>query len=178
VRIVDRDGRTVASGENGELLVRGPNAMLGYYRAPELTAEVLDRDGWFRTGDLARADGEGNLFIAGRTKELIIRGAFNVYPIEVESVLNQHPAVSQCAVVGRAVPGDEEVMKSNSRSGSARLALKKVADSHAGKARAMPTTAARVIAQKSRMKPPPRSASSFASAYDSRPSPAPSDTRM
>jgi acyl-CoA synthetase (AMP-forming)/AMP-acid ligase II len=110
VRIVDPAGRAVACGEIGELHVRGPNVMLGYYRAPELTAEVLGADGWFRTGDLARADREGNLFIAGRTKELIIRSGFNVYPIEVESALNQHPAVSQSAVVGRAVSGDEEVV--------------------------------------------------------------------
>ena len=84
--------------------------MLGYYRAPELTAAVVDADGWFNTRDLARADAEGNLFIAGRTKELIIRSGFNVYPVEVEGVLSQHPAVRQCAVVGRSVPGNEEVV--------------------------------------------------------------------
>lgn len=110
IRIVGADGRAVARGATGELHVRGPNVMLGYYRAPESTAEVLGADGWFRTGDLARADGEGYLFIAGRTKELIIRSGFNVYPIELEGVLNQHPAVSQSAVVGRAVAGDEEVV--------------------------------------------------------------------
>jgi acyl-CoA synthetase (AMP-forming)/AMP-acid ligase II len=84
--------------------------MLGYYRAPELTAQVVGPDGWFNTGDLARADADGNLFIAGRTKELIIRSGFNVYPVEVEGVLTQHPDVRQCAVVGRAVPGNEEVV--------------------------------------------------------------------
>jgi acyl-CoA synthetase (AMP-forming)/AMP-acid ligase II len=110
IRIVDPAGRAVAPGEIGELHVRGPNVMLGYYRAPELTAEVLGVDGWFRTGDLGHQDARGNLFIAGRSKELIIRSGFNVYPIEVESVLNQHPAVSQSAVVGRAVSGNEEVV--------------------------------------------------------------------
>jgi acyl-CoA synthetase (AMP-forming)/AMP-acid ligase II len=110
VRIVDPAGRAVASGEIGELHVRGPNVMLGYYRAPELTAQALSADGWFGTGDLARTDEEGNLFIVGRAKELIIRSGFNVYPTEVESVLNQHPAVSQSAVVGRAAAGDEEVV--------------------------------------------------------------------
>jgi long-chain acyl-CoA synthetase len=110
VRIVDAAGRAVPAGEIGELHVRGPNVMLGYYRAPEMTAQVLGADGWFSTGDLARQDDDGHLFIAGRTKELIIRSGFNVYPIEVESVLNQHPAVSQSAVVGRAVRGNEEVV--------------------------------------------------------------------
>ena len=103
-------GRAVAPGEVGELHIRGPNVMLGYYRAPELTAEVVSADGWFNTGDLARADVDGNLFIAGRSKELIIRSGFNVYPVEVEGVLTQHPDVRQCAVVGRAVPGNEEVV--------------------------------------------------------------------
>jgi long-chain acyl-CoA synthetase len=109
-RIVGPAGAVVAPGEVGELHVRGPNVMLGYYRAPELTREVLDREGWFNTGDLARQDEEGNLFIVGRSKELIIRSGFNVYPVEVEGVFNQHPAVSQSAVVGRAVPGNEEVV--------------------------------------------------------------------
>ncbi len=110
IRLVDADGRPVAQGGTGELHVRGPNVMLGYYRAPGMTAEVLGADGWFRTGDLACADDAGYLFIAGRARELIIRSGFNVYPIEVESVLNQHPAVSQSAVMGRAVAGDEEVI--------------------------------------------------------------------
>ncbi len=110
IRIVDPAGRAVRCGETGELHVRGPNVMLGYYRAPDMTAEVLGADGWFRTGDLAREDEDGNLYIAGRTRELIIRSGFNVYPIEVEGVLNQHPAVSQSAVVGRTVSGDEEVV--------------------------------------------------------------------
>ena len=109
-RIVDAAGRTLSPGEVGELHIRGPNVMLGYYRAPELTAAVVDADGWFNTRDLARADAGGNLFIAGRTKELIIRSGFNVYPVEVEGVLSQHPAVRQCAVVGRSVPGNEEVV--------------------------------------------------------------------
>ena len=83
--------------------------MHGYYRAPEATAGAIDRDGWFNTGDLARFDGD-ILFIVGRTKELIIRSGFNVYPPEVEAVLNEHPAVVQSAVIGRSVPGNEEVV--------------------------------------------------------------------
>jgi acyl-CoA synthetase (AMP-forming)/AMP-acid ligase II len=104
------DGRARPPGEVGELHVRGPNVMLGYYRDPVLTAEAIDREGWFNTGDLARVAADGALFIVGRTKELIIRSGFNVYPVEVEAVLGQHPAVAQAAVVGRAVPGNEEVV--------------------------------------------------------------------
>lgn len=109
VRLRGPEGAEVASGEVGELHVRGPNVMLGYYKAPELTASVIDREGWFNTGDLARLDG-ANLHIAGRTKELIIRSGFNVYPPEVEAVIVRHPAVATCAVVGRRVPGNEEVI--------------------------------------------------------------------
>jgi long-chain acyl-CoA synthetase len=108
-RLVKPGGGAVAPGEVGELHVRGPNVMRGYYRAPEATAAAVDRDGWFNTGDLARFDGD-ILFIVGRTKELIIRSGFNVYPAEVEAVLNEHPAVVQSAVIGRAVTGNEEVV--------------------------------------------------------------------
>lgn len=109
-RIVDREGIPVADDAVGELHVRGLNVMLGYYRAPEQTAAAIDRDGWFNTGDLARMNGEGNLYIEGRTKELIIRSGFNVYPAEVEAVLNAHQLVVQSAVVGRNVQGNEEVV--------------------------------------------------------------------
>ncbi len=96
---------------NGELWVRGPNVMAGYYRDPVQTAAVLRPGGWLATGDLARMDEDGALFILGRLKELIIRSGFNVYPPEVEAALNSHPAVLQSAVVGRAVAdGDEEVV--------------------------------------------------------------------
>ena len=108
-RIVGRGGAAVADGEVGELHVRGPNVMRGYYRAPELTAKAIDGDGWFNTGDLARSEGDC-LFIVGRTKEMIIRSGFNVYPAEIEAVLSSHDAVVQCAVVGRTVEGNEEVV--------------------------------------------------------------------
>ncbi len=83
--------------------------MLGYYRSPDLTAKAVDRDGWYNSGDLARFDGR-YLYIVGRTKEMIIRSGFNVYPAEVEAVLNPHDQVVQSAVVGRAVDGNEEVV--------------------------------------------------------------------
>ena len=108
-KLVDLDGKTVVDGEIGELHVRGPNVMRGYYRAPELTAKAIDGEGWFNTGDLARFEGEA-LFIVGRTKEMIIRSGFNVYPAEIEAVLSKHSDVVQCAVVGRPVEGNEEVV--------------------------------------------------------------------
>jgi acyl-CoA synthetase (AMP-forming)/AMP-acid ligase II len=109
IKLVDREGNVVPAGESGELWVRGPNVMKGYYRAPEETAAAIDPDGWFNTRDLARLD-DGNLFIVGRTKDLIVRRGFNVYPAEVEAVLNAHAAVVQSAVIGRSVEGDEEVV--------------------------------------------------------------------
>jgi len=108
-RLVGLDGAAVADGDVGELHVRGRNVMRGYYRAPDLTAKVINEDGWFNTGDLARFEGDC-LFIVGRTKEMIIRSGFNVYPAEIEAVLNSHDAVVQSAVVGRSVAGNEEVV--------------------------------------------------------------------
>jgi len=108
-RLVGPDRQPVPVGEVGELWVRGPNIMKGYYRAPEETAAAIDAEGWFNTRDLARFE-DGNLFIVGRTKDLIIRFGFNVYPAEVEAVLNAHPAVVQSAVVGRTTEGDEEIL--------------------------------------------------------------------
>lgn len=109
VKLVGPDRKPVADGEAGELWVRGPNIMKGYYRAREETAAVIDSEGWFNTRDLARLE-DGNLFIVGRTKDLIVHRGFNVYPAEVEAVLNAHPAVVQSAVIGRSVAGDEEVV--------------------------------------------------------------------
>jgi acyl-CoA synthetase (AMP-forming)/AMP-acid ligase II len=108
-RILRRDGTIVTNGDIGELHVRGPNVMRGYYRAPDLTAKAIDKHGWFNTGDLARFE-EDVLFIVGRTKEMIIRSGFNVYPAEIEAVISTHPAVVQSAVVGRPVEGNEEVV--------------------------------------------------------------------
>lgn len=109
VKILDDQLDEVPEGEVGELWARGPNIMKGYYKKPEQTAAVLV-DGWFNTGDLVFQDVAGSINIAGRTKELIIRSGFNVYPPEVESVLASHPDVSLVAVVGRQVRGDEEIV--------------------------------------------------------------------
>lgn len=99
VRLVDGHGQEVPPGEDGELTVRGDNVMKGYLHKPEDTQEVL-RDGWLYTGDLARADGDGYLYIVGRKKELIIVGGLNVYPGEVERVLAEHPSVQEVAAFG------------------------------------------------------------------------------
>ena len=101
--MIDGNGAAVPQGEIGELWVRGPGVMKGYYKNDGLTASVLNEVGWFNTGDLASIDADGMLFISGRTKELIIRSGFNVYPLEVEQVLNAYPGVVQSAVVGREV---------------------------------------------------------------------------
>lgn len=111
VRFCSADGADVAPGEVGELWVRGPNVMLGYYRDPEGTRAAVTAHGWLKTGDLARAGADGAMTIVGRSKELIIRSGFNVYPSEVEQALNAHPDVVQSAVIGRAAEaGNEDVI--------------------------------------------------------------------
>ncbi len=109
-RILDEDGRSVPVGEEGELAIRGPQVMLGYWRRPEETAAVL-RDGWLRTGDIARMDEDGWFYIVDRKKDLIITGGENIYPREVEEVLFEHPAVQEAAVVGVPHPYGGEIAK-------------------------------------------------------------------
>lgn len=100
-RIVDPlTGADQPEGESGELWVRGPGVMKGYFRDPEATAAALTADGWLRTGDLLRWGPDGRLRFVGRLKDMFTVGGFNVYPIEVEGVLAQHPAVAECQVVG------------------------------------------------------------------------------
>jgi long-chain acyl-CoA synthetase len=99
MKVVDEDGNEVEQGEVGEIAVRGHNVMKGYWNRPDATDEVM-RDGWFRTGDMAKVDEDGYFFIVDRKKEMIIRGGYNVYPREIEEVLYEHPAVSEAAVVG------------------------------------------------------------------------------
>lgn len=99
IRIVDDQDQDVPVNEPGEILIRGHNVMKGYYKKPEATAEAL-RGGWFHTGDIARRDEDGYIFIMDRVKDMILRGGFNVYPREVEEFMLTHPAVSMAAVIG------------------------------------------------------------------------------
>ncbi len=100
MRIVDGDGRDVARGETGELVIWGPHVCAGYWRNPEATAKAL-RDGWFHTGDMARQDNEGFYYLAGRYKDMIISGGENVYAAEVETAFLEHPAVGEAALIGQ-----------------------------------------------------------------------------
>jgi malonyl-CoA/methylmalonyl-CoA synthetase len=100
LRIVDDSGRKVADGEVGGIQVRGPNVFAGYWRMPEKTAEEFTADGWFKTGDVGRVDGDGYVSIVGRSKDLVITGGYNVYPAEVEAVLNELPGVLESAIIG------------------------------------------------------------------------------
>ncbi len=109
LRIVDEHGAACADGSIGQIQVRGPNVFAGYWRMPEKTAEefVDDADGqrWFRTGDVGLRDADGWVSIVGRSKDLIISGGYNVYPAEVEGVINELPGVAESAVVGVPHPG-------------------------------------------------------------------------
>jgi fatty-acyl-CoA synthase len=108
VRIVDDAGHDVAPGESGELWVRGPNVMGGYWNQPSTTAEALV-DGWYRSGDVGHADTDGYLWIDDRKKEVIISGGENIYPAELENLLAEHPDLAEAAVVGRGDPKWGEV---------------------------------------------------------------------
>jgi long-chain acyl-CoA synthetase len=109
MRVVDQDDHDVPQGEVGEIVIRGPNVMKGYWLRPEATAEAI-RDGWFHSGDLARTDEDGYFYIVDRKKDMIIRGGYNVYPREIEEVLYEHPAVAEAAVIGLPHPAlGEEV---------------------------------------------------------------------
>jgi long-chain acyl-CoA synthetase len=108
VRTVDDDGNEVPPGEPGEIIVRSPMVMPGYWESPDSTADAI-RQGWFYTGDIGRLDEDGYLYILDRKKDLIIRGGFNIYPRDIENVLLEHPAVAVAGVVGKPdeVRGEE-----------------------------------------------------------------------
>jgi long-chain acyl-CoA synthetase len=128
MRVIDDDGNEVPQGDVGEVAIRGHNIMKGYWRREEATAEAIDADGWFKTGDIAKVDEDGYFFIVDRKKELVIRGGFNIYPREIEEVLYEHPDVREAAVIG--IPHEalgEEV--------AAAVALKPGAESTPGELR-------------------------------------------
>jgi long-chain acyl-CoA synthetase len=111
VSIRDDDGNTLAIGEIGELCVRGPQVMKGYWNRPAETAEVLSADGWLRTGDIARMDERGYVFIVDRKKDMILVSGFNVYPNEIEDVVAHMPGVQEVAAVGVPDEKSGEVVK-------------------------------------------------------------------
>ncbi|GGX78446.1 AMP-binding protein [Streptomyces hiroshimensis] len=100
VKVVGDDGKALPPGRAGEVLVRGYQVMAGYFEDPRATAEAVDVDGWLHTGDIGVLDGEGNLRITDRIKDMFVAGGFNVYPAEVERTLARHPGIAEVAVVG------------------------------------------------------------------------------
>ncbi len=109
VRIVDENEHDLGRNSEGEVLIKGPNVMRGYLKQPDETAKVFNDQGYFRTGDWGKLDDEGFLFITGRKKEMMIIGGENVFPREIEEVLNRHESVRDCGVVGRTDPSRGEV---------------------------------------------------------------------
>jgi len=100
---VDRDGNTVGVGDWGEILIKGPNVMSGYWRRPEETARVIT-NGWFHSGDIGLVDEDGYFFVCDRLKDMVITSGFNIYPAEIENVIHGHSAVAEVAVYG--IPDD------------------------------------------------------------------------
>jgi len=110
-RVIDSDGKPLPVGETGELCIRGPQVMLGYWNRPEETAKVLSDDGWLRTGDMARMDEQGFFYIVDRKKDMILVSGFNVYPNEIEDVVATHPKVLEVGAIGAPDEKSGEVVK-------------------------------------------------------------------
>ncbi len=100
VKTFDSEGAETPTGERGEICIKGPNVMAGYWNRPDATAEAIDSEGWFHSGDLGYFDDDGFLFVVDRLKDMVISGGENVYPAEVESALYEHPAIREVAVIG------------------------------------------------------------------------------
>lgn len=100
VRVLDDAGRPLPAGEIGHIQVKGPNVFAGYWQMPDKTREEFTDDGWFKTGDVGRIDADGYVTIVGRSKDLIISGGYNVYPAEIEALMNELPGIAETAVVG------------------------------------------------------------------------------
>ena len=111
VRVVDADNQSLGFDEPGELCIRGPQVMQGYWQRPDATAEAIDTEGWFFTGDVAVIQPDGYLRIVDRKKDMIVVSGFNVYPNELEEVVSKHPGVLECAAVGVADAKSGEVIK-------------------------------------------------------------------
>jgi acyl-CoA synthetase (AMP-forming)/AMP-acid ligase II len=99
IKLVDNNGKEVPEGQVGEILMKGDLIMKGYWNRPQDTAETLTKDGWLKSGDLATMDSRGYIKIVGRTKEMFKSGGYNVYPREIEAVIEQHPGVAFVTVI-------------------------------------------------------------------------------
>ena len=102
--LLDADDRTVPAGEVGAVCLRSPAVMSGYWRDPEATEAAFTADGFVRTGDLGWLDDQGRLHLVGRSKEMYVRGGYNVFPVEVEGILSTHPDIAAVAIVPRPIP--------------------------------------------------------------------------
>jgi long-chain acyl-CoA synthetase len=111
IKILDDEERPLAAGEIGEICIKGENVMSGYYKRPKETQESFTKDGWLKTGDLGKLDGDGYLTIVDRKKDMIIVKGLNVYPQEIEAVLMSNPAVNEAAAVGIADETGDELVK-------------------------------------------------------------------
>jgi fatty-acyl-CoA synthase len=130
VKVIDQDtGKEMATGEVGEMMVRGPNVLKGYWRNPEETNKQLEKDGWLHTGDLVSVDPEGFVTMYGRSKDLINRGGLKIYPSEIESLVLEHPDVSQVCIVGTPNPVlGESICAVIVPKGDADISLSKIRD--------------------------------------------------
>ncbi|MEM9243837.1 MAG: AMP-binding protein [Pseudomonadota bacterium] len=111
IKIIDDDGKELPQGETGELCVRGPQVMKGYWQQAEETKMVLSEDGWLKTGDMARVDDIGRVYLVDRKKDMILVSGFNVYPNEIEDILVSHPGIKEAAVIGVAAKSRGEAVK-------------------------------------------------------------------
>ena len=111
VEIKDEDSKTLPQGEVGEICIKGPQVMQGYWKREEATKAVMTEDGFFKTGDIGKIDKEGYVYIVDRKKDMILVSGFNVYPNEIEDVLSSHPKILDCAAVGVADDKSGEVVK-------------------------------------------------------------------
>ncbi|MEH6344177.1 MAG: AMP-binding protein [Bermanella sp.] len=123
-KVIDDDGNDLPLGESGELCVKGPQVMKGYWQRPEATAETITEDGWLKTGDVALIQEDGYMKIVDRKKDMIIVSGFNVYPNEIEEVVSSHPDVIECAAVGIPDPVSGEKVKIFAVSSNAQLTAK------------------------------------------------------
>jgi len=111
LKVIDEDGRTLESGQEGEICVKGDCVMKSYYNLPEATADAFTQDGWFKTGDIGIVDAEGYLFIRDRKKDMIIIKGLKVFSAQVEATLLEHPAIVEAAVIGVPDEHGDEIIK-------------------------------------------------------------------